>query len=98
MGPFAAAAAPDPKWADLAGQGVGVHCGEGGAFKFTPHDIVLRWLRDVLEVLKQYGIGWALWNFRGTFGILDSQREDADYADWHKHKLDQKLLKLLLES
>ena len=39
--------------------------------------------------------GWALWNFRGSFGILDSGREDIRYEDWHGHKLDRQLLELL---
>ncbi len=85
------------RWADLAKMGVGVHCGEGGAFNKTPHDIVLRWLRDVLEVLTGHGIGLALWNFRGSFGILDSGRPDVAYEDFHGHKLDRKLLTLLQE-
>jgi endoglucanase len=82
-------------WADLAARGVGVHCGEGGAFIHTPHDIVLRWLRDVLDILRGHNIGYALWNFRGGFGILDSERADVAYEDWHGHKLDRKLLELL---
>lgn len=85
------------KWADLARSGAGVHCGEGGAFKFTPHDVFLRWLRDVLEILKSHNIGWALWNFRGAFGVLDSEREDVEYEDRHGHKLDRELLSLLQE-
>ena len=85
------------QWAALAAKGVGVHCGEGGAFIHTPHDIVLRWFRDVLEVLKSHNIGYALWNFRGSFGILDSTRPDVVYQDWHGHKLDSKLLDLLRE-
>ena len=84
-------------WADLARSGVGVHCGEGGAFKHTPHDVVLRWLRDVIEILSGHGIGFALWNFRGPFGILDSDRADVDYEDWHGHKFDRKMLELLTE-
>jgi endoglucanase len=83
------------KWADLAAHGVGVHCGEGGAFIYTPHDIVLRWLGDVLEILQSFNIGYALWNLRGGFGILDSERSDVNYEDWHGHKLDRDLLKLL---
>ncbi|MCL5995733.1 MAG: cellulase family glycosylhydrolase [Chloroflexi bacterium] len=83
------------QWADLAAQGVGVHCGEGGAFIHTPHDIVLRWLRDVLAILRSYNIGYALWNLRGGFGILDSDRADVTYEDWHGHKLDRQLLNLL---
>ena len=84
-------------WAELAGQGVGVHCGEGGAFNKTPHPVVLAWLRDVLEILKGHNIGYALWNFRGSFGILDSGRADVDYEDFHGHQLDRKLLSLLQE-
>ncbi len=84
-------------WAALAREGVGVHCGEGGAFRYTPHDVVLAWFRDVLEILTSHNIGYALWNFRGTFGILDSDREDVEYEDWHGHALDRKLLDLLRE-
>ena len=84
-------------WADLARQGVGVHCGEGGAFKETPHRVVLAWLRDVLEILTEHNVGYALWNFRGSFGILDSGRADVHYEDWHGHALDRELLDLLQE-
>jgi endoglucanase len=83
------------KWADLAKKGVGVHCGEGGAFNRTPHEVFLAWLRDVLEILTGHGIGLALWQFRGPFGILDSGRGDVNYEDFHGHKLDRKLLDLL---
>lgn len=85
------------KWADLAKKGVGVHCGEGGAYNKTPHKVVLAWLRDVLEILTGHGIGLAMWNFRGSFGIIDSGREDVQYEDFHGHKLDRKLLQLLQE-
>jgi len=85
------------KWADLAKKGVGVHCGEGGAFNKTPHNVVLAWLRDVLEILTGHGIGLAMWNFRGAFGIMDSDRNDVQYEDFHGHKLDRKLLSLLQE-
>jgi len=85
------------KWADLAKKGVGVHCGEGGAYNRTPHNVVLAWLRDVLEILTGHGIGLAVWNFRGSFGIMDSGRKDVKYEDFHGRKLDRKLLSLLQE-
>jgi len=85
------------QWADLARKGVGVHCGEGGAFNKTPHDIFLAWFRDVLQILTAHNIGYALWNFRGPFGILESERADVDYEDWHGHPLDRELLDLLAE-
>ena len=84
-------------WSDLARQGVGVHCGECGGYNKTPHDVFLRWFRDVLDILTRHQIGYALWNFRGPFGVLDSARGDIEYEDWHGHPLDRKLLELLRE-
>jgi hypothetical protein len=49
----------------------------------------------VLDILHSNGIGFALWEFNGSFGILDSGRQDIAYEDWHGHKLDRKLLTLL---
>ena len=40
-----------------------------------------------LDILKTYNIGYALWNFRGGFGILDSERKDVDYVDYRGHSL-----------
>jgi hypothetical protein len=82
-------------WGWLVRRGIGVHCGEAGGFNKTPHDAFLKWMCDVLDILKSHSIGWALWNFRGSFGVLDSGREDVAYEDWHGHKLDRKLLTLL---
>jgi len=83
-------------WAALAQNfGMGVHCGEGGCYSKTPHDVTLRWMEDVLDVLKSYNIGYALWNFKGPFGILNSEREDVAYEDWKGHKLDRKMYELL---
>ena len=82
-------------WIDAVKEGVGVHCGECGCWSETPHHIFLAWFEDVLSVLTEHQIGWALWEFKGTFGILNSQRKDVDYEDWYGYKLDRKLLKLL---
>lgn len=82
-------------WAELARQGIGVHCGEGGAFNRTPYKVFMGWMEDVMDILKGHGIGYALWNFRGSFGILDSGRTDIEYEDWRGHKLDRNLLALL---
>ncbi len=82
-------------WIDLLDNAVGVHCGECGCWKKTPHEIFLAWFGDVIDILTKNGIGYALWNFRGDFGILDSGRSDVNYTDWYGHKLDSKLLDLL---
>jgi aryl-phospho-beta-D-glucosidase BglC (GH1 family) len=82
-------------WIGLISKGIGVHCGECGCWKKTPHNVFLAWFGDVIDILTSNGIGYALWNFRGDFGILDSGRKDVEYADWCGHKLDTKLLELL---
>lgn len=82
-------------WIDLVRRGVGVHCGECGCWNKTPQNVFLAWFSDVLDILTSNGIGYALWNFRGDFGILDSRRVDVEYQDWHGHKLDANLLELL---
>jgi aryl-phospho-beta-D-glucosidase BglC (GH1 family) len=82
-------------WIDLVNQGVGVHCGECGCYSETPHNVFLAWFNDQLDILTQNGIGWGLWNFRGSFGIINSGRKDIEYEDFHGVKLDRKLLTLL---
>ncbi len=82
-------------WKEIAGRGVGVHVGEWGSHRFTPHDVVLRWAEDQLGLWREAGFGWALWNLRGSFGIVDSQREDVAYAEFHGHQLDRRFLDLL---
>ncbi|MBN1844084.1 MAG: cellulase family glycosylhydrolase [Sedimentisphaerales bacterium] len=84
-------------WAALARQGVGVHCGECGCFNRTPHPVFLAWFRDVLEILTGHNIGYALWELRGSFGVVNSRRADVEYADFQGQKLDKKLLDLLRE-
>jgi endoglucanase len=82
-------------WIKLRQKGIEVFCGEMGAYNKTPHDVVLKWLEDLLEIFKTLNIGFALWNFRGPFGILDSERKDVEYEEWYGHKLDRKMLELL---
>ncbi|HEX3133841.1 MAG TPA: cellulase family glycosylhydrolase [Planctomycetota bacterium] len=82
-------------WKELEGKGVGVMVGEWGAFDKTPHPVTLRWMEDCLINYRKADWGWALWNFRGGFGPLDSQRSDVQYEEWKGHKLDRKMLELL---
>jgi endoglucanase len=82
-------------WGDLVARGVGVHCGEGGCWNRTPYSVFMAWFTDVMDILKGYGIGYSLWEFKGGFGILDSGRDDVPYEDWYGCKLDRTLLTLL---
>lgn len=82
-------------WQELERNGTGVMVGEWGSFNKTPHDVFLRWAEDCLSNWQKAGWGWAMWNFRGPFGVLDSGRTDVKYEDFEGHKLDRKLLDLL---
>jgi endoglucanase len=82
-------------WKALQAKGVGVMVGEFGSHNRTPHAVVVPWMRDCLSVWKEAGWGWALWNFRGSFGVLDSGRRDVAYDDWRGRKLDRALLEVL---
>jgi endoglucanase len=82
-------------WIDLKNSGTGVHCGECGCYNRTPHDVFLAWFGDLLDILSDNGIGFALWEFDGAFGLLNSGRNDVAYEDFHGQKLDRKLLTLL---
>ncbi len=82
-------------WAPLEQAGGKIFIGEFGCHNQTPHEVALAWLKDNLEVFRQKGWGWALWNLRGSFGILDSGRDDVEYEDFHGHRLDRKMLDLL---
>ncbi len=82
-------------WKEAESQGIGIMVGEWGVYNKTPHDVVLRWAEDCLRNWREAGWGWALWNFRGAIGILDSGRADVRYEDFEGHKLDRKFLDLL---
>jgi aryl-phospho-beta-D-glucosidase BglC (GH1 family) len=82
------------QWEDYVGKG-GVMVGEWGAHNRTPHDVVLSWMEDNLMNFKEHGLGWALWNFDGSFGVVNSGRRDVQYENYNGYKLDRKMLELL---
>jgi endoglucanase len=82
-------------WKKLEAKGVGIHVGEWGAHNRTPHKVALAWMKDFLDLWKEAGWGWALWNLRGSFGVADSHRSDVAYEDFRGLKLDREMLKVL---
>ncbi len=83
-------------WAALGENlNVGIHCGEFGCYNKVPHAVALSWMEDLLASLHSFNIGFAMWGFRGPFGVMDSNRADAEYVDCNGHQLDIKMLKLM---
>jgi endoglucanase len=84
------------KWQPLTELGGPIHVGEWGCYNKTPHDVCIAWVSDLLALWKQAGWGWAMWNLRGSFGVLDSGRPDVAYESYQGHELDRKMLELLM--
>ncbi len=86
-----------PNYSQYSLRGTMVRGGELGCYNQTPHDLFLAWFEDTPYILTSNGIGYGLWEFSGSFGILNSGRSDLDYEDWYGHQLDRKLLDLLIK-
>lgn len=82
-------------WGELAAHGVPIHFGEMGCNRYTAPAVAHAWYSDTLDVINSLHSGWALWNFRGSNGILDTNRPGTRYKDWHGHQLDFELLQIL---
>ena len=82
-------------WEDLVNSGGGAMIGEWGSYNKTPGDVVFNWMEDNLRIFNEIGMGWALWNFNGSFGVLNSGRADVNYENFNGYKLDRKMLNLL---
>ena len=51
-------------------RGVPLTCNEFGVYRmYTPAPDRLRWIADVRAVLERHGIGWAMWDYAGGFGV-----------------------------
>jgi len=51
--------------------GLGLYCGEFGVIDSAPPELRKAWLRDAVETFEANGIGWAVWDWKGCFGVVD---------------------------
>ena len=84
-------------WREVERRGAKVHIGELGCFNRTPNDVALRWLTDLFCIFGEFGWGYALWNFRGAFGIIEHGRPGARMEPLGGYNVDRDLLDLMLE-
>jgi endoglucanase len=75
--------------ADWAKQrGVPLICNEFGVFRtFSDPQDRARWLTDVRTALERHNIGWAMWDYSGSFGVVTNRDTKA--------KLDEVTVKAL---
>jgi len=54
--------------------GVKIICNEWGTYKhYCPSEYRVAWLRDVRRSCEKFGIGWCMWTFDGSFGVVDRE-------------------------
>jgi endoglucanase len=57
---------------------VPVTCNEFGVFRkaANPNDLAA-WISDVRSTLEKYGIGWTMWDYSGSFGVVVKENGQA---------------------
>ncbi len=69
--------------------GVPLTCNEFGVYRdFSDPVSRLNWIRDVRTAFEADGIGWAMWDYRGGFGVVHKQ-------DGQPARVDDAVLKAL---
>ena len=49
-----------------------LYCGEHGVIDLADREDAIRWIKDIHAAFHKYGIGSALWNYKGlNYGISD---------------------------
>ncbi|WP_255373600.1 glycoside hydrolase family 5 protein [Chitinophaga sp. CF118] len=61
-----------------------LYCGEWGCINTVSRRDRLRWYKDMRKVLEKNNIAWAIWDYKGAFGIVDDNGDP-----------DKKLIKIL---
>ncbi len=50
---------------------VELHLGEFGVYKTADEESMRTWYHTVLDQCRTYGIGWAVWDYKGGFAVRD---------------------------
>jgi endoglucanase len=85
-------------WRRVEAAGARVHIGECGCFNRIANAKALRWLGDLFGLFREFGWGFALWNFEGSFGVVSHGRPGARYVPISGYEVDPQLLELILEN
>ncbi len=80
---------------DCIPKGYPVMIGEFGCYAKMDHESCLKWMEAGFKEWRKRGYGWAIWDYDGPFGFVDSGRPDAEYIEIDGRKIDRKMLELL---
>lgn len=85
-------------WREVEAQGVPIHIGEMGCYNKIPNAVALAWFADLLSLFREFGGGYAFWNFEGAFGVVNHGRPGARYEQRGGYEVDIDLWNLFLEN
>ena len=80
---------------DCIPKGYPVMIGEFGCYAKMDHESCLKWMETGFREWRKRGYGWAIWDYDGPFGFVDSGRPDAEYIEIDGRRIDKKMLELL---
>jgi endoglucanase len=50
-------------------------CGEFGVYRaYAPPAMRAQWVGDMRRALEAHGVGWAMWDYQGTFGLATKEK------------------------
>lgn len=84
-------------WKALADAGCKVHIGECGCYNKVSNETALAWYQDFFSVLNELGFGYALWNFRGPFGVAEHGRQGTRWENRGGISFDRDLYELFVQ-
>ena len=60
--------------------GLPLYCGEWGCLKTVPDSARYAWYRDMRYSMEKNNVSWAIWDYKGGFGIIkrDTEHPDAE--------------------
>jgi endoglucanase len=61
--------------------GLPLYCGEFGVIDLAPRPVREAWYRDIISVFNEYRVGWANWDYKGEFGIVDRGGNSTGIAE-----------------
>lgn len=57
-----------------------LYCGEWGCFIEVPRTARLAWYRDMTAIFTELGVAQAIWDYKGSFRIVDEASQAVDHA------------------
>lgn len=85
-------------WKQMADNGCEVHIGECGCYNKVDNKTALAWYKDFFTALNELNFGFALWNFRGPFGIAEHGRENTRWEYKNGIKFDADLYQMFVSA